>query len=169
MTIVNKVEKSGIQVFNLEALWDQASVVELDISVFLAHGLVLREKEFRQQVGAYNWAEYADKHVAVYCATAAIVPTWAFVLIAARLDAARSVVYGRRHDLVQAFFTRALEAEDWSRYRDRIVVIKGCGSDIVPPGAYVTAMQKLMPVARKVMYGEPCSSVPLWRRGSHAN
>ncbi len=164
MEVVNRVQKSGIVVYNLETLWDQAPVAELDLSPFLTHGMVLRETEFRRCIAQHNWASYAGKHVAVYCATDAIVPTWAYLLVASRLDTARSVIQGRKLDAVRAHFAAALESEDWTRYEDRIVVIKGCGSGIVPPGAYVTAMRKLMPVARKVMYGEPCSSVPLWRR-----
>ncbi len=164
MDIVNKVQRSGIEVYNLEALWDGAAVVELDISPFLTGGLVLREKDFRRHVSEHDWALYAGRHVAVYCAADAIVPTWAYLLIASKLDQARSVVQGRKADAVCAYFVRALGSEDWERYRDRIVVIKGCGAGVVPASAYVTAMRALIPVARKVMYGEPCSSVPLWRR-----
>ena len=164
MEVVNRVQRSGIQVFNLAQLWDGASVKELDLSPFLLSGLMLREKVFRDRVGAHDWSSYADRHVAVYCATDAIVPTWAYLLVASKLSAARSVVQGRKSDAVRAHFARALDAEDWGRFTDRIVVIKGCGSAIVPLSAYVTAMRRLMPVARKIMFGEPCSSVPLWRR-----
>ena len=164
MEIVNRVAQSAIEVYNLDALWDGAAVVELDIEPFLVEGLVLREKVFRSGVAAHDWAQYARKHVAVFCSTDAIVPTWAFLLIASKLEAARSVAHGRSSDLVRDYFARALAAEEWSRFQDRIVVIKGCGSAVVPVSAYVTAIGKLMPVARKLMYGEPCSSVPLWRR-----
>jgi len=103
--------------------------------------------------------------VAVFCSADAIVPTWAYMLVAVKLHGvARSIAIGRRADLVRDHFVRALEAEDWSKYRDRIVVVKGCGSGVVPVDAYVLATQKLQAVARKLMYGEPCSSVPLWRR-----
>jgi len=164
MTIVNKVQRSGIAVYNLESLWDGASVTEIDLAPFLVAGLVLREKEFRRHVVDYDWAKYTDQHVGVYCSTDAIVPTWAYLLVASRLSQARSVVQGRKDDVVHHFFACALEEEDWSRYQDRIVVIKGCGSGIVPLSAYVFAMRKLMSVARKVMYGGPCASVPRWRR-----
>ena len=163
--IINRVAESEIEVYNLDALWDGRRVVEFDLEPFLVEGLILREKVFREHVKAHDWAQYADQHVAVFCSTDAIVPTWAYMLIASTLDGlARSVTFGRKEDLVRDYFTRALDAEDWSVYQDRIVVVKGCGTGVVPTSAYVAAMQKLQGVARKLMYGEPCSSVPLWRR-----
>ena len=163
--IINRVAESEIEVYNLDALWDGKSVVEFDVVPFLVEGLILREKAFREHVKAHDWTLYTDRHVAVFCSTDAIVPTWAYMLIASKLDGlARSVAFGRKEDLVREYFTRALDVEDWSKYRDRIVVVKGCGTGVVPTSAYVGAMQKLQGVARKLMYGEPCSSVPLWRR-----
>ncbi|AEN74068.1 DUF2480 family protein [Rhodothermus marinus] len=163
--IVNRVAQSDIVVYNLEALWDERPIVELDLAPFLEEGLILREKPFRQQVQAHDWSQYADQHVAIYCSTDAIVPIWAYMLVATKLHGiARSVAFGRREDLLRNYFVRALEREDWSKYRDRIVVVKGCASKIVPVDAYVQAVLRLQEVARKVMYGEPCSSVPLWRR-----
>lgn len=163
--IVNRVAESEIEVYNLDALWDGAPVVEVDIEPFLVEGLILREKVFREHVKAHDWAQYADQHVAVYCSADAIVPTWAYMLLASKLDGvARSVAFGRKEDLLRDYFTRALDAEDWSVYQDRIVVVKGCGTGTVPVSAYMEAMQRLQRVARKLMYGEPCSSVPLWRR-----
>lgn len=163
--IENRVADSEIQVFNLANLWDDRSVAELDISVFLVEGLMLKEKEFRQAVKDHDWSQYADRHVALFCSTDAIVPTWGYMLIASKLrDTAASTTLGRVEDLRREFYVRALDEVDWSAYEDRPVVIKGCGSDVVPEMAYVRATQKLQDVARKLMYGEPCSSVPLWRR-----
>ncbi|MGI9173878.1 MAG: DUF2480 family protein [Rhodothermales bacterium] len=163
--ISNRVAESDITVFSLDSLWDGRPVAEVDLAPFLFKGLVLREKDFREGVKAHDWQQYEGQHVAVYCATDAIVPTWAFMLVASKLEGvAYSVGYGRPADIIRDHFVRALEAQDWSAYQDRIVVIKGCGSKIVPPNAYLLATQKLQGVARKLMYGEPCSSVPLWRR-----
>lgn len=168
--IINRVAESDIEVYDLSALWDGGEVVELDVEPFLVEGLILREQVFRERVKAHDWAPYADRHVAVYCSADAIVPVWAYMLIAAKLDGtARSVAFGRKDDLLRDHFTRALEVEEWSRYRDRIVVVKGCGNRIVPTNAYLGAVQKLQQVARKLMYGEPCSSVPLWRRPKDAS
>lgn len=163
--IVNRVAESEIIVYNLESLWDEKPVTEFDVTPFLYKGLVLREKDFREKVREHDWAQYRDHHVAVFCSADAIVPTWAYMLIASRLDGiACSVAFGRSQDLIRDHFVRALEKEDWSQYEDRIVVIKGCGSKIVPQNAYMLATQKLQAVVRKLMYGEPCSSVPIWRR-----
>ena len=163
--ITNRVAESDITVFSLDELWDGRPVADVDLAPFLFKGLVLREKDFREKVKAHDWAQYEDQHVAVHCSTDAIVPTWAFMLVASKLEGvARSVGYGRPADVIRDHFVRALEAQDWSAYQDRIVVIKGCGSKVVPPNAYLLATQKLQGVARKLMYGEPCSSVPLWRR-----
>ncbi len=164
MEIVNRVAQSGIEVYNLEKLWDGAPVLELDLTPFLEQGLLLREKPFRAKVAAHDWAMYQDAHVAVYCSTEALIPAWAYMLVASRLHEARSVGLGTPEEIVRNWFERELADEDWSRYSDRIVVVKGCGSGIVPESAYVTAIQRLMRVARKVMYGEPCSNIPLWRR-----
>lgn len=163
--ITNRVAESDIDVYNLEALWDGRPVVELDLAPFLLEGLVLREKPFRDAMKAHDWSQYDGHHVAVFCSTDAILPMWAPMLVATKLAGhAASVAHGRAADLVRDHFTRALDREDWSKYEGKPVVIKGCGSKLVPVSAYLTATQKLQAVARKLMFGEPCSSVPLWRK-----
>ena len=163
--IVNRVAESEILVYNLETLWDGAEVVSFDLAPHLFHGLMLKEKDFRAAMKAEDWSAYENRHVAVHCSTDAIIPTWAYMLVASRLHGvARSVAFGTPEELVRDHFVRALEAEDWSAYRERIVVVKGCVSAVVPTNAYLLAMSKLQNVARKLMYGEPCSAVPLWRR-----
>jgi hypothetical protein len=163
--IENRVAQGDIEVYNLADLWDDRPITEFDISAFLADGLMLKEKEFRVEVDEHDWSQYEDKHVALYCSTDAIVPTWGYMLIATELrDIAQSTTFGRADDLRREYYTAALDAEDWSQYADTPVVVKGCGDDVVPEMAYVRATQKLQAVAEKLMYGEPCSSVPLWRR-----
>jgi hypothetical protein len=162
--ITNRVA-DAIDVFDLAALWSEAGVDEIDLEAFLYRGLIVREREFRDAVKAYDWQQHAGRHVALFCSTDAVVPTWAWMLIGVKLqDVAASVTHGRTADARHIFFARALDRVDWSVYADRIVVIKGCGSSVVPTSAYVEATQRLMGVARKLMYGEPCSSVPLWRK-----
>ena len=163
--IENRVAQGEIEVYNLADLWDDAHIPELDISTFLVEGLMLKEEEFRDAVEEHDWSQYKDEHVALYCSTDAIVPTWGYMLIASELHGTtRSTTIGRTDDLLREYYTEALANEDWSAYEDKPVVIKGCGDDEVPEMAYVHATQKLQEVARKLMYGEPCSSVPLWRR-----
>jgi hypothetical protein len=161
----NRVAQGEIEVYNLADLWDDHPVTELDISTFLVEGLMLKEKEFRDAVDEHDWSQYEDEHVALYCSTDAIVPTWGYMLIASELKGtARSTTIGRADDLRREHYTEVLADEDWAAYEDKPVVVKGCGDDVVPEMAYVHATQKLQEVARKLMYGEPCSSVPLWRR-----
>jgi hypothetical protein len=164
-SIENRVAQGDIEVYNLADLWDDRPITEFDISAFLVDGLMLKEKEFRAEVDEHDWSQYEDEHVALYCSTDAIVPTWGYMLIATELrDIAQSTTFGRADDLRREYYTAALDAEDWSQYADTPVVVKGCGDDVVPEMAYVRATQKLQAVAEKLMYGEPCSSVPLWRR-----
>jgi hypothetical protein len=170
MELENRVADSEIEVFNLADLWDDAPITEIDIADFLVEGLMLKEKEFRQDVDEHDWSQYEDEHVALYCSTDAIVPTWGYMLLASNLhDTARSTTLGHADDLRREYYAQALNDVDWSAYEDKPVVIKGCGSDVVPEMAYVRATQKLQDVARKLMYGEPCSSVPLWRQPQDEN
>ena len=163
--IRNKVAESGIQVFNLDDFAPSAPIKEIDLAAFLSGGFVLREKEFRTTLKESDWSHLESAHVGVFCSTDAIIPTWAFMLIASRLkDIAASVTAGRASDIKRQLFTEALLAHDFSAYEGQIVVIKGCGSGTVPTSAYVEATSAMQQVARKIMYGEPCSSVPIWRR-----
>ncbi len=163
MEIVNRVARSGIEVYDLELLWEGHEIRELDVAPFLENGILLREKPFRLQVADHDWQGFSDVHVALFCSTDALVPMWAYMLITSHLDMARSITMGRRGDVIREQFVMAMEQEDWERFSDRTVVVKGCGSGIVPESAYAKAMRELQKVARKVMFGEPCSSVPVWR------
>ena len=163
--IQNKVAESGIQVFNLDDMIPEGAVKEFDLAPFLAGGFVLREKAFRTALKEYDWAQFTEAHVGIFCSTDAIIPTWAFMLVASRLDGiAESVTSARASEIRERRFSAALKAHDWSPYTDRIVVIKGCGTGAVPTSAYVEATAAMQQVARKIMYGEPCSSVPIWRK-----
>ncbi len=164
MNVVNRVAQSGIEVYDLERLWPEPDIVELDLAHFLEQGVILREKPFRSQVETYDWGVFSGQHIAIYCSTDALVPMWAYMLISAQLQCAKSITVGRRDDVVQDLFITAIASEDWTQFSDRIVVVKGCGSGIVPAGAYAKVVGELQKVARKVMFGEPCSCVPIWRR-----
>jgi len=164
-TIQNKVAESGIEVLNLEDLLPTEPIMQIDLADFLAGGFVLREKDFRKAVSELDWTKYIGAHVGIVCTTDAIVPTWAFMLIASRLEGvAASATSSDMASIGSHLIQRAIEGHDFSGYEDKIVVLKGCGSDEVPPSAYVQATNRLQKVAKKIMYGEPCSSVPIWRR-----
>lgn len=165
MEIVNRVAQSDIQTLDLTSLWDNSPIVEFDIAPFLHRGLVLREKDFRQRVKETDWSAYEGKHVALECSADAIVPTWAYMLIASKLEGtAASVSYGNEENLRRDYFTRVLDEYDWSQHAGNPVVVKGCSNDVVPESAFVLATQRLQHVAAKVMYGEACSAVAIWRK-----
>ena len=167
---VNRVAESAIETLDLAALAPAEDVVVFDLAPFLYRGLVLREREFREALKDHDWAPYAGRDVAVSCSADALVPTWAYMLVAAKLGTAGagSVTAAPPDEVRRARFAAALDAADWSRYRDRPVVVKGCGNDVVPLDGFVQATRRLQGVASKVMYGEACSSVPVWRRPAPA-
>ena len=164
MNIVNRVAESAIETLDLAALAGPEPF-GFDLEPHLYRGLVLREREFRQSLKETDWSTFRDEHVAVFCSADALVPTWAYMLVASRLDGvAASVAAGTPAEVRQRALVAALEDVDWETYRDKPVVVKGCGNDLVPLDAFVQATRRLQAVASKVMYGEPCSSVPVWRR-----
>lgn len=164
MDLVNRVAQSDITTVDLAGLWPGGEIVTFDLAPYLHRGLVLRERDFRQAMKDHDWGRYAGQLVAVTCSADAIVPTWAFMLVAARLQGVASGVGAGTPEAVRRdHFVRAIEAHDWSQYAGKPVVVKGCGNDIVPLDAFLLATQKLQAVAKKLMYGEPCSSVPVWR------
>ena len=163
--IINKVASSGIITFNLEDYYTPGERVELDIKDWLYEGLVLREKDFREVLKNYNWSVFENKFVAVFCSADAIVPTWAYMLITTYIHPfAKKIVFGNLDDLEKSLFTEALNQIDFSQYKDERVVIKGCSKIKVPESIYVEVTNRLMPFAKSIMFGEPCSTVPVYKR-----
>ncbi|HEY0176124.1 MAG TPA: DUF2480 family protein [Pedobacter sp.] len=163
--IVNKVAASGLVTLNLELYYHQGERVVYDIKENLFHGLMLREKDFREFVKEHDWAAYTGKNVAVICSADAIVPTWAYMLLASKMKPyANEVVFGSQEALEAVLFAKALAKIDTEIYRDARVVIKGCADIEVPVAAYVEITNLLTPVVKSVMYGEPCSTVPIFKR-----
>ena len=162
---VNRVASSGLVTLNLEDLLHASERAVYDIKDNLFHGLILREKDFREFIKTTDWAQYDGKSVAIICSADAIVPTWAYMLLASKLqNHAHRYVFGAPEALEQSLFEEAIAAIDAEEYRDAKVVVKGCGNVPVPTFAYVAIMQKLLPVASSIMYGEPCSTVPLYKK-----
>jgi hypothetical protein len=161
----NKVAESALISFDLAKLYPSGERIVYDIKDNLFQGLILREKDFREFVKSHDWSAYTDKHVAITCSVDAIVPTWAFMLVASKLAPfAKTVVFGDLSDLETVLFDRALTATNWEEFQDQRVVVKGCGEIPVPTSAFVSLTQKLTAVAKSVMYGEPCSTVPVFKR-----
>ncbi|PZR23902.1 MAG: hypothetical protein DI539_01535 [Flavobacterium psychrophilum] len=163
--IINRVANSVLQVFDLEDYYPEGERAGIDISTWLWEGFVLREKEFRDALKNYDWEQYNDKFVALYCSTDAIVPAWAYMLITTYLQPfAKSVVQGSAEEINIQLYRDIINKLDVSEYEGKPVIIKGCSRKPVPQEAYVMATQKLMPVAKSIMFGEACSSVPLYKK-----
>jgi len=163
--IVNKVAQSGLVTLDPAAFYPQGERVVYDIKDNLYMELILREKDFREFVKAHNWAQYAGKNVAITCTADAIVPAWAYMLIANKLAPyANDVVFGDESVLETVLFEKAIAKADLEQYRDQRIVLKGCGDIPVPTSAYVELTKKLTPIAKSLMFGEPCSTVPIYKR-----
>ncbi len=165
MDIVNKVAQSGLVEFNLEDLYIKGDRVVFDIKEQLFQGLILREKEFREFVKNENWGSYKYKIVALVCTSDAIVPTWAYMLLATAIEpSAKRIVFGNLEVLETVLFNESLSKIDIEKFRDQRIVIKGCSNLPVPESAYVEITRLLRPVAKSIMYGEPCSTVPIYKQ-----
>ena len=162
--IINKVAGSGIVSIDLEEFYDNTPRALLDIKPHLFMEQILKEKDFREFVKTNNWAAYQDQIVGIICSSDAIVPTWAYMLIALALEPyASRVFFADLEEIDKMLFAEKISALDVSKYKDARLVIKGCGEKQVPVNAYVQLMGLLKPVAKSIMYGEPCSTVPLYK------
>ncbi|NDV42235.1 DUF2480 family protein [Flagellimonas sediminis] len=163
--IINRIAQSQLVTFDLEDYYAKGERKVLDVSEWLYEGMILREKEFRTHVDAQDWTKYQDAYVSLTCTTDAIIPGWAFMLVASQLQPyAKKVVVGSLVDLETSLYQSILENLDVSAFTDKPVIIKGCSRKPVPENAYILAMMKIQSVAKSVMYGEACSSVPLYKQ-----
>ena len=163
---VNKVAESGIITLDLATYVPADSdIATFDLKPFLFREMILKEKDYRAALPLHDWTKYKGKHVAVYCSTDAIVPVWAYMLAASLLEpVAASVFYGTEEELKKALINEKIAAIDKNEYTDKRVVIKGCGDTPIPDSAYVTITAHLRPVVKSLMYGEPCSTVPIYKK-----
>jgi hypothetical protein len=162
---VNKVAASGLITLNLEDYFDAGERVIYDIKENLFHGLMLREKDFREFIKTHDWSAYTGKNIAIICSADAIVPTWAYMLLANKMKPfANEVVFGSPETLEAVLFTKALAKIDVTAFAGERVVIKGCADIDVTTAAYVEITNLLTPVVKSIMYGEPCSTVPIYKR-----
>jgi hypothetical protein len=165
--IINRVAASPLQTFDLEELYTPGQRATIDIKDQLHHGLVLREAPFREWIKAHPWQQYQNQFVAITCSADAIVPTWAFMLVAVALQPfSAKTVFGTPGQLEHQLFLDKLNQIDFSAYRRAKVVIKGCSKVAVPTSVYIEAVNRLRPVVSSLMFGEPCSTVPLFKAKS---
>ena len=164
-TIVNKVAESGIVTLNLEDYYPNGEIVLFDLKDFLFMGLILKEKDYRAALQNINWPQYQNKYVAITCTADAIIPTWAYMLAASSLQpVAKNVFFGNEKTLIANMLLKNIGNINAEDFTDKRVVIKGCGDIQIPENAYVAITLKLRPFAKSIMYGEPCSTVPVYKK-----
>lgn len=165
--IVNRVLNSPLITFDLEEYYQPGERVLFDLKDQLFQGLILREKDLRDFVKTNDWSTYTNKFVAITCSADAIIPTWAYMLVAIALKPYASVVeFGDLQKLEEKLYDQALSKIDWEQFREKKIVVKGCSKVDVPASAYVKTVTNLQPIAASLMFGEACSTVPLFKRKS---
>jgi len=165
--IINKVKQSDkLLTLDLQKYYDSTPRAGLDLKQFLFKEMILKEEDFREQLENYDWSQFDGQYVGLFCSTDAILSKWAYMLVGQHLAGhAKEIFQGRPDDMLFELYRRKLENLDWSAYKDKFVILKGCsGKDKpVPESVYLYATQKLIPHVKKLMYGEACSNVPVYR------
>lgn len=164
-TIVNKVKlNQKLVTLDLSKFIPKDQIVELDIKEFLFQELLLKEKDFRNYLSEYNWSKFEGKYLGVYCSTDALIAPWAWMLITSEAKPFAIDVYlGDSKSVKHQISLHNLRNHDWSVYQDKFVMLKGCGNESLDDSFYLLATNKLMPYSKKIMYGEACSNVPIWK------
>ncbi len=163
--ITNKVAESGIITLDLSTYYPKGSIAIFDLKPYLFMELMLKEKDYRQALQQTDWSKYENQYVAIQCTADAIIPMWAYMLAASYLQPiAKEVVFGNEQQLIETIFTKEIAAIDATAYEDKRVVVKGCGDYDITPAAYVAITAKLRLHAKSIMYGEPCSTVPIYKK-----
>lgn len=165
MELVNKVAQSGIITLDMETMVKKNEILDLDISQFLFRGLLLKEKDFRAALKEFDWEQYRDKTAAVHCSTDAIVAQWAYMLVANYLlSVSADFSFGTKDEVWNTELLQSVKDLNAEEYNGKIVVIKGCGTRSLPDAAYLEVTKKLQPVVKSLMFGEPCSTVPVYKK-----
>jgi hypothetical protein len=163
--IVNRVTNSQLITFDLEDYYPDGERVSFDISKWLYEGIVLKEKDFRTFAESHDWSQYTNNFVALGCSTDAIIPGWAYLLLTIKLSPfAKKVTVGSLEDLEVLIYSEIILDLPLESFKDKPLIIKGCSNKSIPAAAYVLLVQRFQPVAKSIMYGEACSSVPLYRK-----
>lgn len=163
--IINRVANSKLITIDLEDFYPKGKRVLFDIKDWLFEGFVLREKDFRQQVAGFNWSAYKDQYIALTCSTDAIIPGWAYMLISLNLEPfAKKIIVGDLEQLETSIYQDIINELDLTEYEGKPIIVKGCAHKPVPQNAYIMLSNKLKPLAKSIMYGEACSSVPLYKK-----
>ena len=162
--IINKVAESGIVTIDLETFYPKVETATFDIKDYLFKGLILKEKDFREALKGTDWQQYNGKYIALINTADAIIPMLAYMLAVSHLQPfAKDIVFGSEKDLLQTLMLNNISNISAGDYADKRIVIKGCGDVVLPEAAYAAITQKLRPVVKSLMYGEPCSTVPVYK------
>lgn len=163
--LVNRVAQSGLVTLDLEELFPAGEIVPFDLKDYLFMGLILKEKDFREALKAHDWSQYRGKNLAVFCSADAIIPVWAYMLVATyAAPFADDIAQTMPEQFAETAFLKKLSTLDLGEYAGKRLVIKGCSDKPVPPAAYLEITRRLQPVAQSIMFGEPCSTVPVYKR-----
>jgi hypothetical protein len=163
--IINKVATSGLITLEMDSFLPKEEIVELDIAPQLWQGLALKEKDFRQWGKEYDWNQYQGKAVAVFCSADAIIPHWAFMLISSQLNGiAAQVQFGNKAEAEIQLIFQNIDQLDLARFEGQRVIVKGCGKKDLPFSTYGRLTHRLTTVVKSLMFGEPCSTVPVFKR-----
>lgn len=170
-TLVNKIANSGLITLRPEEWAPSSGPVAIDMKDFLFKGLILKEQEFREMIKNHEWSQYKDKILCVYCSVDAIVPSWAYMLIASNASPfAKEIYFGTPQQWISQQLLSYISNLDINQYQDQRVIIKGCSDGIeIGPEVYVALTNKLVPVVKSLMFGEPCSTVPVFKRSKGAS
>jgi Protein of unknown function (DUF2480) len=162
---VNKVAESGLVTIDLETFYPKGELTVFDLKDHLFMGMIIKEKDFREALKNMDWQAYKDKSVALTCSADAIIPVWAWMLVATYLQpVAKEIVMGDEKELHKTLFLKNISAIDINDFTDKRVVIKGCGETPIGDYVYMEITKRLRPVVKSIMYGEPCSTVPVYKR-----
>lgn len=163
--IVNRVANSSLKTIDLEDFYPKGNRVVFDIKGWLFEELILREKDFRESAKNHDWSQYQDSYVALTCSSDAIIPSWAYLLLSVELTSfAKKVVVGDLELLETTIYQEIINEFDVSEYKDKPVIIKGCANKPIPSTAYTLLIEKVKPVAKTILFGEACSTVPLFKK-----
>jgi hypothetical protein len=163
--IINKVAESGLITLDPEKFYPRGETAVFDLKDFLFMGLILKEKDYREALKSHNWEQYQDKNVAITCTADAVIPVWAYMLAASYLQPiSKDIVMGDEKELHRTIFLKNLSQIDTSEFIDKRVVVKGCGETPIGDFVYMELTKLLRPVAKSIMYGEPCSTVPVYKK-----
>jgi hypothetical protein len=167
--LVNRVSQSGLVTIKLEDYYPENEIREFDLKDFLFHGLILKELDFRKALKEHNWNQYHNCYLTVFCSTDAIIPTWAYMLVASHASGtALDVSFGNKEEFLRNYFLQKIRSLNPEEYRDAKLVIKGCSEKEVPASAYLEITRLLKPYVSSIMFGEPCSTVPVYKKAKNA-